>query len=123
MFTPPQASERIHNFKYQPLRHAEGEHIRLLVLCPGEPEDPIRCELFHSSLAYENDYEAVSYTWATEDGDASLSQHVSCAYAGESEALGLSVTVNCAAALRRLRDKSYERILWIDAICIEVCSP
>ena len=98
MFTLPRASERIHDFKYRPLRHAEGEDIRLLILCPGGSGDPIRCEIFHASISFENDYEAVSYTWATEDGDASLSQRVSCTYAGEPDIAELLVTANCAAA-------------------------
>ena len=123
MSTLPFASERIHNFKYRPLRHIEGEDIRLLILCPGNFGDSIHCVIFHASLSFDIDYEAVSYTWATEDGDASLSQQISCAYSGEPDTSELFVTVNCAAALRRLRDKTYERALWIDAICIEVCVP
>lgn len=59
------------------------------------------------------------YTWATEDGDSSLAKRISCAYVGETETTDLLVTVNCASALRRLRDQSHERILWIDAICID----
>ena len=117
------APERFRQFNYRPLHHAEGEDIRLLILYPGDFGDPIRCDVFHASLSFEVDYEAVSYTWATEDGDASLSQQISCAYVGEADDSDLPVTVNCASALRRLRDKSYERTLWIDAICIKVCGP
>jgi hypothetical protein len=111
----PQSSN---DFRYRPL-HQDGEIIRLLCLYPGEFYDSIRCDLFHVSLDSDIEYEALSYTWASEDGDASLSQRISCAYLGDEETAGLLVTSNCAAALRRLRITSQERVLWIDAIAID----
>ncbi|KAH7402615.1 heterokaryon incompatibility protein-domain-containing protein [Pyrenochaeta sp. MPI-SDFR-AT-0127] len=115
----PQRPECYGDFCYRPLDHADGEDIRLLSLYPGSFHDPIRCDIFHASLQFEVEYEAVSYTWATEDGDTSLSKQIACAYVGETETTDLMVTVNCASALRRLRDESHERTLWIDAICID----
>lgn len=106
-------------FHYRPLNYTDGEDIRLLCLHPGSFHDPIRCDLFHASLEFEIEYEAVSYTWATEDGDASLSERIACGYVGELEAADLAVTKNCFSALRRLRDTSHERMLWMDAISID----
>jgi hypothetical protein len=111
----PQSSN---DFRYRPL-HQDGGGIRLLCLYPGEFYDSIRCDLFHVSLDSDIEYDALSYTWASEDGDASLSQRISCAYLGDEETAGLLVTSNCAAALRRLRFTSQERVLWIDAIAID----
>jgi hypothetical protein len=60
----------------------------------------------------EPEYEALSYTWATENGDTTLSSTVYC------EGAAIQVTKNCEDALRRLRHRDGERILWVDAICI-----
>ncbi|KAG9189715.1 hypothetical protein G6011_06583 [Alternaria panax] len=113
---PPRISNR---FQYRPLDPSEGEDIRLLCLYPGEFHEPIRCDLLHASLDDDIEYEALSYTWASEDGDASLSQRISCAYIGEEQISVLPVTSSCASALRRLRFPSQERMLWVDALAID----
>lgn len=112
-FTPEQS------FRYRPLDVEEGEEIRLICLQPGSYQDPIRCEIFHASFDLEIMYGALSYTWADENGDASLSESVKCAYSDEMEYRSLSVTRNCAAALRRIRGSSQEKILWVDAMAID----
>ncbi len=117
--TPLIESPISNSFRYRPLDTSEGEDIRLLCLYPGEFHEPIRCDLFHVNLDDDIEYEALSYTWATEDGDASLSQRVSCAYVGDQETSILPVTLSCASALRRLRFASQERLLWIDALAID----
>ncbi|KAF2443286.1 hypothetical protein P171DRAFT_331521, partial [Karstenula rhodostoma CBS 690.94] len=58
-------------------------------------------------------YEAVSYTWATEDRDTSLSGVLHCTSGT------IPITSNCQAAIRRLRKICAERRLWIDAVCID----
>jgi hypothetical protein len=88
--------------------------IRLLRLLPPEDEDehaPIKCELFDCALADSEStrpYEALSYVWGSE----SMSQSISI------DGCDLSVRENLYAALSHLRDRSIERIIWIDAICI-----
>jgi hypothetical protein len=54
-------------------------------------------------------YEALSYTWGGEEKPYSITikEHK------------LDVTANLYAALLRLRDYSLERIIWVDAICID----
>ncbi|EMD89675.1 hypothetical protein COCC4DRAFT_158880 [Bipolaris maydis ATCC 48331] len=116
--TPSQLSPGHNSFRYRPLSHADGEDFRILCLYPGTLDDPIRCDLLHSSLDSDIEYEALSYSWATEDGDDSLSQHIGCAYVGDEGCAEFPVTSNCASALRRLRLPSQERFLWIDAISI-----
>ncbi|KAF7945879.1 uncharacterized protein EAE97_004917 [Botrytis byssoidea] len=90
-----------------------GENIRLLLLLPSEDEAaPLHCELRDYSLRRSTSrahlYEAVSYVWG--DPNNTLPIFV--------DKRQFQVTVNLHAALLRLRDHSFERILWVDAICI-----
>lgn len=100
-------------YEYTDLNYQLGQEIRLCILLPGEPQDPLCCELVHVNLDDDPVYDAVSYTWANEDGDASLSSTIHCRGEGF-----LPITVNCDAVLRQLRRFGSKRRLWIDAICI-----
>ena len=100
------------HYNYTKLNYKLGLEIRLVELLPGDPADSIYCEIIHVNLDDDPDYEAVSYTWATESGDASLSKTVRCVSGGV-----IAVTLNCEAALRQLRRLWYRVRLWIDAIC------
>jgi hypothetical protein len=60
----------------------------------------------HSSVAQ---YEALSYVWGARVG----TEAVTC------EGKTLLITPNCQYALRHLRLAEKDRILWIDAICID----
>jgi hypothetical protein len=90
--------------------------IRLLRLMPNNPNSPekteIHCELFEYSLqdvgTSNHLYEALSYTWGGDKKPCSIT-------VGEQN---LNVTQNLHAALLRLRGCSLERIIWVDAICI-----
>jgi hypothetical protein len=92
------------------------DSIRLLRLMPHGNESleraEIQCELFEYTLQDPGKgthlYEALSYTWGGSDKPRSISINKQ----------KLAVTENLHAALLRLRDCSFERILWIDAICI-----
>ena len=97
-------------FKYEPLDCENEQHIRLVHIHPGARQDDIVFDLVHVSLATVPVYEAVSYTWATMTGDASLSQFVVC------HGKQLAITKNCEAALRCLRRTHRSRVLWIDAM-------
>jgi hypothetical protein len=98
-------------FQYSPL--SSSSDIRLIILEPGIGDEPVRCQLVHISLDENPSYEALSYTW----GDASV-QGPRILLDGKP----FQVTVNLGAALLYLRDEASddpkERILWIDAICI-----
>jgi hypothetical protein len=87
--------------------------IRLLRLMPNEDEDaPIQCRLCNYPLQKSDKgthmYEALSYVW----GGSEKRQSV---FINECD---LPVTVNLHAALSRLRDHTFERIVWVDSICI-----
>jgi hypothetical protein len=65
--------------------------------------------LWEVALSDEPDYEALSYTW----GDSSDKCPSYC------EGQTLKVTRNLHSALRHLRHDTAERILWVDAVCID----
>ncbi|KAI3545866.1 hypothetical protein CSPX01_04790 [Colletotrichum filicis] len=96
---------------YQPL---VARKTRLIDLIGGSYHDPIRIELHIADLAVKPEYEALSYTWADENGDSSKCERV---YIGKRWDI-LPITKNCSNALRRLRYQNRPRRLWVDAICI-----
>lgn len=87
--------------------------IRLLRLLPSSlADDPICCQLFNYSLAVPHRsshlYECLSYVW----GSTSDRKPISI------DGSRLDVTQSLHGALRRLRDPFLDRILWVDALCI-----
>jgi len=56
-------------------------------------------------------YKALSYCWASEDGNDAKHSLLYC------DGKLISVTENCEAALRNLRERN-ELVLWIDSTCI-----
>lgn len=97
-------------FSYAPLQHSDS--IRVLILHPGQKLAPVHIGLHEVRFGDQTRYEALSYTWATEDGDASLSQEIYC------DGSIIRITKSCEAALQGLREEDNDRILWVDAICI-----
>lgn len=86
--------------------------IRLLLISPGEFDDDLECKVITQSLSRALNYEAISYCWADENGDASRCRTISIS--GQP----FQVTSNCEMALKRARMRHYTRTVWIDAICI-----
>ncbi|ELQ44800.1 hypothetical protein OOU_Y34scaffold00050g16 [Pyricularia oryzae Y34] len=85
-----------------------------------ESQDPqwppiIRCELFQSYLheAEGVPYEALSYTWACEDGTSETIKHTIIMNGKVHH-----VTTNLFHALSSIRLDHEDRIVWIDALCI-----
>jgi hypothetical protein len=90
-----------------------SDSIRLLRLMPNEDVNaPIQCRLHNYPLQKLDEgthlYEALSYVWGGSDTPQSVFI----------DQCGLPVTVNLYNALSRLRDRAFERILWVDSICI-----
>jgi hypothetical protein len=103
-------------YQYRRLNYTLGQEIRLIELLPTDKlSDAVRCRMHHVNLEDDPAYEAVSYTWATEGGDARPCRYVQFADGNGS----ITVTQNCEAALRRLRKRGCSRHLWVDAICID----
>ncbi|PMD24107.1 hypothetical protein NA56DRAFT_656564 [Hyaloscypha hepaticicola] len=100
------------SFKYKPIG-LEGPAFRLLRLLKGD-DDLIQGQLFDSKLPppaspeYVRDYAALSYTWGSQSRPCEIMINGSI----------LTVTKNAYLALRDLRYQEKDRILWIDALCI-----
>ncbi|KAJ2982123.1 hypothetical protein NQ176_g1603 [Zarea fungicola] len=89
--------------------HAAGHQVRLLRLNSARDFNaPLRCQLLPTSLWQAPSYEALSYNWGT----AGRSKII------ELESAPVAVTPNLEIALRYLRKPSAERLLWVDALCI-----
>lgn len=100
-------------YTYSPLS-SSSRNIRLLRLLPhADPTADIQCELFEYPLldpqSRSHLYEALSYVWGDPSNKPSI---VLNGYPS-------NVTANLHAALSHLRNHSLERILWVDAICID----
>ncbi|KAL1607660.1 hypothetical protein SLS60_002595 [Paraconiothyrium brasiliense] len=100
-------------YTYAHLNYSLGQEIRLCVLFSGRPTDDLDVDLVHVNIRNHPPYEAISYAWATQEGDDSLSQTVHC-HGGT-----IPVTKTCEAALKRLRLWGRSRYLWVDALCID----
>ncbi|KAF5634234.1 heterokaryon incompatibility protein het-6 [Fusarium sp. NRRL 52700] len=98
-----------------------GSCIRLLELSPGNRLEILSGRLFEVWWEKETcpPYSALSYTWADEDGDTSLSNLIFL----DKEQKVLRITRNCDRALRSLRHKTNKKLLWVDSICINQSSP
>ncbi|RDW66848.1 hypothetical protein BP5796_09597 [Coleophoma crateriformis] len=87
--------------------------IRLVRLLPNQTQNaPIQCQLCPYSLQESSRqthlYTALSYVW----GDPEITRSIYI------DKCTLSVTKNLFEALLRLRDPFFERIIWVDALCI-----
>ncbi|PSS25238.1 hypothetical protein M430DRAFT_133506 [Amorphotheca resinae ATCC 22711] len=92
-------------YPYQKLRDND---IRVLYLAPGKSSDPIRCGLITLSLANNPRYEALSYAWGVIDSYNLITV----------DGCPMRIRENLETALRHLRYEQRDRILWVDALCI-----
>jgi hypothetical protein len=117
---------RLQLYKHSPITE---NHIRLLMVNPGEEPDDIFVSLKTvsiSELRRSYEYEALSYHWG--DGDANYPVYVRDVFeAGKVKTMDevvllgmkrLYVKPNLYKALKALRRNDVEVILWVDAICI-----
>ncbi|KAI0192069.1 ankyrin repeat-containing domain protein [Xylaria flabelliformis] len=94
-------------YKHDPLDSTERS-LRLLRL-KGGTEQEIQCELIPTSFGNNQlQYEAVSYTWGPDFKSATININ----------GKRLPITFNLHLILHDLRSSKTDRILWIDAICI-----
>jgi hypothetical protein len=100
-------------YEYAHLNYQLGQEVRLLVLRPGEYSDQLRCDIIHVNLEDEPEYDAVSYTWSSNNEETTLPRSINCGISKY-----ISITANCDTALRQLRRRGLKQRLWIDAVCI-----
>jgi hypothetical protein len=91
---------------YSPL--SKDTSTRLLVLHPGQFEDPVHCDLNEIDLDDSPEYDALSYTW----GDSKKETMI---FVNDQPVL---VRTNLYNFLRRLRHVSHSETLWVDALSI-----
>lgn len=82
--------------------------IRLLKIQAGNETDEIECIFVLASLDKKPHYEALSYAW----GDSTSKVTVTL------EGCKFPVTTNLENALRHLRRRDEDRVLWVDVVCI-----
>ncbi|KAF2105430.1 heterokaryon incompatibility protein-domain-containing protein [Lophiotrema nucula] len=102
-------TEPIGIYQYEPL-DLEGRCFRLLRLRKGD-ELRLECDLFQADMDGDNlmPFEALSYTW----GNLCTSHSIKV------NGKGLPITTNLYSALRNLQLEDVDRLLWVDAICID----
>jgi len=92
---------------YKPLSATQKE-IRLLTLKAGSFVDDIQLHLSPVFLAASPTYDALSYTWGTEQPSTPVMI----------DGMKRQITSNLESALRHLRLPTQDRVMWVDTICI-----
>jgi Heterokaryon incompatibility protein (HET) len=105
------------SYRYSPL---PDDNIRLLCLLPSASEaEPLQCKLLDYNIQDPSGrthlYDALSYVWGDQN-DTRPIYIVKDKLQGKGE---LKVTTNLYAALSHLRNFFFQRIIWVDAICID----
>lgn len=95
---------------FYPSIDSQNEGIRVIHLASGSFEDEIRMTLkaVHLIDSPPPEYEALSYVWGT----------VQCPRPALVNNNPFTITQNLDVALRHLRQSTGERVLWVDAVCI-----
>jgi hypothetical protein len=107
---------------YRPLLQ-EPQSIRLLQTTPGAEGSEIHCLIYDYTIRHDRasgPFESLSYVW----GDPTERRRI---YVRDAESTNphdqtlsyLDVTVNLYAAMHRIRDPVFPRLVWIDAVCID----
>ncbi|KIW00557.1 uncharacterized protein PV09_07912 [Verruconis gallopava] len=91
---------------YKPLQQGQ---IRLLELAPGKAEEHIVCQLRHVKLADAIPFEALSYRWS----------HRKQSHRIVINERPKHISHNLYSFLRHVRSPIEQRILWVDALCID----
>jgi hypothetical protein len=94
-------------YEYQSLEDEPHGTIRLLKLLPGKTPEHINCQLQQATV--DDNFTAISYVWGTDPPTERISVN------GQS----FLVRRNLYQCLLHVRDKSLEKCLWIDAICVD----
>ena len=104
----------------------EKHEIRLIHILPGPRDDTLRCWMSYISLQDPDatPYECISYCWGglQDSENIAILPETSFSAFGPSlpteSAHMLPITKNLYTALQYLRANGEERVLWVDALCI-----
>ncbi|CAG1986279.1 unnamed protein product [Fusarium graminearum] len=97
-------------FSYEPFG-LERPGFRLIQLMRGV-QSPLQCNLFQAYLDEEESiipYEALSYVWGSQSTPSDITV----------DGKTMSITASLYDALYQLRQPDEDRILWVDALCID----
>jgi hypothetical protein len=103
--TTHQPEKRI-PYRYTAL--ADHNHTRVLVIEPGQCNEPIQCSMQEMDIDNPLMYTALSYTWGTPDGKITI----------EVDGQSFMITDNLWHALLHIRLTDRPLVIWIDALCI-----
>jgi hypothetical protein len=92
---------------YHPL-NPERREIRLMYIKKSQPGDALEASLLHVSSDNTPQYEALSYVWGDKQNPGLLTLN----------GYHLEITPNLKAAFVELRSETHDRLLWVDAVCI-----
>lgn len=101
-------------YRYKPLPKVPGEKsIRLATLYPGAGDDDVLVDLDIETFTTQSPprYEALSYVWGSTEAPQLI-------YVGKEDRATLQVTRSLKTALQNLRYPDRERVMWVDALCI-----
>ncbi|KAI3322975.1 hypothetical protein HD806DRAFT_94651 [Xylariaceae sp. AK1471] len=104
----PGSSGEQSTYRYQELKHRE---IRVLQLLPGKSDEPVNVSIRHISIDDLETFWAISYAW----GKPMKNIAPTYLYTPAGKIL---ITLSLDSALRALRDKGVDVLLWADAISI-----
>jgi hypothetical protein len=102
---PHPAPQQESQTRYLPLANQE---FRLLRVLP-ERMSRLKCEIIHHSLNDSPDYIAISYAW----GDSLDAKSLVL------DGAAVSVATNLHDALKAVRHKKNDTLVWVDALCID----
>lgn len=98
-------------YRYKPL--PGPGFTRLLTIHPAPYEDDlILCDIETALIHEASNYDALSYSWAMQDGDASFCRSIVI------DGMLKPITRNLYEALRRLRRHDVDLRSWVDAVCL-----
>ncbi len=83
-----------------------------MILQPGPYNEELYCKITHANLDDNPHFEAVSYTWADQNGRTHMFSRVICQNGRE-----ITISANCDMVLRRIRARGCKTPLWIDMPC------
>lgn len=112
------SSIRTNPSEFNPLPPGSIRLLRLLPYHTAGPSSLIRCQLIpyalvptttsSSDINASHIYQALSYVWGSTANPRQI----------EIDGDTITITANLHSALLGLRNRSFERVLWIDALCI-----
>jgi hypothetical protein len=96
----------------------DGKSVRMLILNPGERDDPLKGTIECVGVDSLGSYEPLSYVWGVPKFDYTISIQDEN---GDHERM-IELTPSLYGALKRLRLPNQTRRLWADQICINQSS-